>query len=371
MSKTDKKTAKEYDFRSFIENMKDEDTSIVADGLTSAESAGTIDTGCYMLNAILSGSIFGGLPDNKRLQLAGESSTGKTFFALSIVKAFLDQNPGAGVIYYDTESAVTKDMMESRGIDSRRVAVVEKNTIEEFRTHALKAANSLIDVPEEKRPKMMFVLDSLGNLSSKKEMTDVAAGADTRDMTKAQLLRATFRVLTLKLAKAKIPLIVNNHTYDVVGQYIPTKKESGGGGARFASDIILFLGKKADRGSASDPKKIIGNILKVKADKSRFVQEKSTVELKLSFSTGLDKYYGLLDLAVEGGIIKKLATQYELPDGSKRFEKWINSNAATVFNDELLQKLDVIAREKFCYGSGLASTESEEDDIEYDPGEED
>jgi RecA/RadA recombinase len=214
-------------FKNLVESIKDEDTNIVADGVGSAEYSGCIDTGSYILNAVLSGSIFGGVPNNKITAFAGESATGKTFFVLGIVKAFLDSNPTAGVMYYDTEAAVTKQMMESRGIDTKRVIVAEPDTIQKFRTHALKT----LDYYEKggaDRPPFMMVLDSLGLLSTTKEMEDTAEGKETRDMTKSQTIKAAFRVLTLKLAKVKVPLIVTNHVYDIVGAYVPTKEISGG-----------------------------------------------------------------------------------------------------------------------------------------------
>ena len=126
-------------FRSLIKEIKDEDTSIAADGVGSAEFGGFIDTGSYILNAVLSGSLYGGIPDNKITAFAGESATGKTFFVLGVVKSFLDRNPDAGVIYYDTEAAVTKGMMEERGIDTKRVIIAEMDTIQKFRTHSLRS----------------------------------------------------------------------------------------------------------------------------------------------------------------------------------------------------------------------------------------
>jgi RecA/RadA recombinase len=215
-------------FRNLIEDIKDEDTTIVSDGEGSAEYTGTIDTGSYMLNAAISGSIYGGVPNNKVTAFAGESATGKTFFVLGVIQQYLNNNPDAGVVYYDTEAAVTKDMMESRGIDTSRVILAEPDTIQSFRTHALKMIDAYQKNPADRRPPMMFVLDSLGLLSTTKELEDTEAGKETRDMTKAQLIKATFRVLTLKLARAKVPMLVTNHVYDSIGSLFPTKEIGGG-----------------------------------------------------------------------------------------------------------------------------------------------
>lgn len=330
-----------------------ENTNVLADGGNSSEYSGTIDTGSYILNAALSGSIYGGVPNNKITAFAGESATGKTFFVLGVLKQFLDDNPDGGVIYFDTEAAVTKSMMETRGIDTKRVVISEPSSIEEFRTNATRILTSYIDGDE--KPPMMMVLDSLGMLSSAKELEDVESGKQARDMTKAQLLRGTFRVLSLKLAKANVPLLVTNHVYDVVGAYIPTKEISGGSGLKYAASSIAMLGKKKDR----DGTDVVGNIIKVTMHKSRFTKEQSKVEVKLSFDKGLDRYYGLLELAEKYDIIKKVSTRYELPDGRKVFGKAINSNPEEYFTADIMEQLETAAAAEFMYGGMEVSTEEE------------
>lgn len=338
--------------KSLLSAIKDENTKLAADGDSAAEFTGTVDTGCYALNAALSGSIFGGVPNNKITAFAGESATGKTFFVLGIVKNFLDQNKNGAVVYYDTEAAVTKTMMEQRGVDTSRVIIAEPDTIQKFRTHALNMLNSY-QQQGDNAPPLLVVLDSLGMLSTSKELEDSTEGKETRDMTKAQVIKATFRVLTLKLAKLKVPLILTNHTYEVVGAYIPTKEMSGGSGLKFAASTIAFLSKKKDRDS---DKNVVGNIIKVRLYKSRLSKENSEVEVKLSYQHGLDKYYGLLDICEKGKVFKKLAKQWEMPDGTKVFEKAINSNPEKYFTPEVLEKIDQAAREIFLYGG------QEEDD---------
>lgn len=342
-------------FRDLIEEIKDEDTSIAADGAGSAEFGGFIDTGSYILNAVLSGSIYGGVPDNKITAFAGESATGKTYFVLGIVRAFLDKNPEGGVIYYDTEAAVTRGMMEERGIDTSRVVISEPDTIQKFRTHALKMLDAYDKQPENKRPPMMMVLDSLGLLSTTKELEDSTDGKETRDMTKAQTIKATFRVLTLKLAKVKVPMLVTNHVYDLVGSYIPTKEMGGGSGLKYAASTIAYLGKKKER----DGTEVVGNIIKVKMHKSRLSKENGEVEVLLTYSKGLDKYYGLLELAEKHGIIKKVSTRYEMPDGKKVFGKEIKNNPTEYFTEDIMKQLEVAAKKEYSYGGSLASMEEE------------
>ena len=333
-------------FRNLVEDIKDEDTVIAADGTGSAEFTGTIDTGSYILNAALSGSIYGGVPNNKVTAFAGESATGKTFFVLGVIQNFLASNPDAGVVYYDTEAAVTKDMMENRGIDTTRVILAEPDTIQTFRHHALKVIDAYDKQPKDRRPPMMFVLDSLGLLSTTKEMEDSSDGKETRDMTKAQLIKATFRVLTLKLAKVKIPMLVTNHVYDAVGSLFPTKEIGGGSGLKYAASTIVMLGKKKDK----DGTEIVGNFIKAKTYKSRLTKENKQVEVRLSFTKGLDRYYGLLDLAEKHGIVKKVSTRIEMPDGTKTFAKTIYNEPEKYFTPELLDRINEAAKLEFSYG---------------------
>ena len=343
-------------FNDLVEQLKDEDTTILADGTASAEFTGCIDTGSLALNALLSGSIYGGVPNNKVTAFAGESATGKTFFVLGVVKKFLDDNPEGGVIYFDTEAAVTRQMMESRGVDTKRVVISEPDTIQKFRHTALQIIEKYSSQPEAKRKPMMMVLDSLGQLSSTKEMEDSAEGKETRDMTKSQILKATFRVLNLKLARIGVPLLVTNHVYDVVGAYIPTKEMSGGSGLKYTASTIVMLSKKKDK----DGTEVVGNIIKAKLQKSRFTKENSMVEIRLTYSKGLDRYYGLLDIAEKYGIIKKVSTRYELPDGTKVFGKNINEEPEKYFTKEVLDQIDEACKKEFLYGQdGIGSTEEE------------
>ncbi len=192
--------------------------SVVTDGLDGADISGFTDTGSMMFNALLSGSLSGGIPNNKIVALAGEAATGKTYFTIGILSKFLQDNPDGVVLYFDSEQAVTSDMFVSRGVDPDRIAVLPVNTIEEFRFQAIKMVDKYLEEKEEERKPMMIVLDSLGMLSTEKEMTDTAEGKSVRDMTRAQMVKSTFRVLTLKLGKAKIPMIMTNHTYQRVLQ---------------------------------------------------------------------------------------------------------------------------------------------------------
>ena len=163
----------------FIKESGNEFASVVDDGVAAGDVNSYIDTGSFLFNALLSGSIHGGLPSNKITALAGESATGKTYFALGMVKNFLDSNPDAGVLYFESESAIPKELIVNRGIDPKRMVILPVVTIQEFRTQAIKILDAYLEENEQKP--MMFVLDSLGNLSTTKELQDTAAGAETRD----------------------------------------------------------------------------------------------------------------------------------------------------------------------------------------------
>ena len=307
-----------------------------------------VDTGSFIFNALVSGSIYGGVSGNKITAIAGESSTGKTFFSLAVVKNFLDTNPDAYCLYFDTEAAINRSLLESRGIDLKRLVVVNVVTVEEFRQKALKAVDIYLKKPVDDRKPCMFVLDSLGMLSTEKEITDALNDKQVRDMTKSQLIKGAFRMLTLKLGQAKIPMIVTNHTYDVIGAYVPTKEMGGGSGLKYAASTIIYLSKKKEK----DGKDVIGNIIKCKTVKSRLSKENTDVGVRLFYDErGLDKYYGLLELGETGGMWKNVAGRYDLGDGKKIYAKEILKDPEKYFTDDIMEKLDVIAKGTFSYGA--------------------
>ena len=330
--------------KSIVKEIDNEYASIVSDGVSAGDCDSFIDTGCYLFNALVSGSIRGGIPANKITAIAGESSTGKTFFVLSIVKSFLDNHPEAGVIYFESESAITKQMIEERGIDASRMIIVPVTTVQEFREQSIKILDKL--GKEEERPPMMFVLDSLGMLSTTKEIEDASAGKETRDMTRAQIVKSIFRILTLKLGKLKIPMLVTNHTYDVVGAYIPTKEMGGGSGLKYAASTIIYLGKKKEK----DGTEVVGNIIKAETHKSRLSKENKRVELRLSYKSGLDSYYGLLGLGEKYGVFTKTGNRFQIGE-AKVYPKNIYENPEKYFTPEVMQALDECAKKEYSYGA--------------------
>ena len=333
--------------KSIIKDVGNEYANLVSDGVEAGDVDSFIDTGSHVFNALLSGSIYGGLASNKITAIAGESATGKTFFLMGIVKNFLDLNPNAGVIYFESESAITKQMVVDRGIDPERMVMMPVTTVQEFRTQSLKVLDSYLLQPESQRQPLFLCLDSLGMLSTTKEVEDTADGKETRDMTRAQVLKAAFRVLTLKLGRAKVPMVVTNHTYDVVGSMFPQKEMGGGSGLKYAASSIIYLSKKKEK----DGTEVIGNIIHCKNHKSRLTKENKMVDVRLTYDKGLDKYYGLLELAEKYGIFKKVSTRFELPDGSKQFGKTILSSPDVYFTEEVMKQLDEAANKEFKYAT--------------------
>jgi len=194
---------------------------------------------------------------------------------------------------------------------------------------------------------MMFVLDSLGMLSTSKELADSAEGKDTRDMTRAQVVKAIFRILTLKLGKANVPLLVTNHTYDVVGAYVPTKEMGGGSGLKYAASTIVYLSKKKEK----DGKDVIGNIVKAKAAKSRLTVENSQVETRLYYDArGLDRHYGLLELGEKYGVFARKGNRIVVGDSSV-YPSAILKDPEKYFTEEVMEKLDWAAGQEYKYGT--------------------
>ncbi len=333
--------------KDIIKHTGNEYAALVSDGVEAGDVESFIDTGSFIFNALLSGSIYGGLPANKITALAGESATGKTYFLMGIVKNFLDANPDSGVVYFESESAITKNMITDRGIDPERMVIAPVTTVQEFRTQSLKVLDRYIAQDVDVRRPLFLCLDSLGMLSTTKEVEDTAEGKETRDMTRAQVLKAAFRVLTLKLGKAKVPMVVTNHTYDSMGSMFPTKEMGGGSGLKYAASSIIFLSKKKEK----DGTEVIGNIVHCMNHKSRLTIENKMVDVRLTYDKGLDKYYGLLELAEKYDIFKKISTRYEMPDGTKQYGKSILNDPEKYFTKEIMDKLEIASDKEFKYGN--------------------
>jgi RecA/RadA recombinase len=323
---------------------KNEYASIVSDG-TTGDCTQYLDSGVYLLNALVSGSIYGGFPGNRITAIAGESSTGKTYFALSVVKTFLEKYEDGGCIYFESESALRKDDFTNRNIDASRVVMLPVTTVQDFKTQAVRILDKYIETPKEERKPLMFVLDSLGMLSTSKEVADASEGKDVRDMTRSQLIRGAFRVITLKLGQANVPLLVTNHTYDVIG-YVPTKEMGGGSGLKYSASSIIFLSKK----KLKENKEQTGVLITAEMAKSRLSKEGAKVEIHLDFENGLDTYHGLVDFACAAGVWEKSGSRIKVGEKSY-YASEIYKNPDQYFTEDVMSRLNKFSQKVFKYGS--------------------
>ena len=312
----------------------------------TSSDQGFIGTGSYILNAQLSGSIYGGIPNNRVTAIAGEQATGKTFYAIGIASTFLDDHPDGAVFYFDSEAAATPDLFRDRGLDPARVWHFPIDTIEEFRTQMIRILDNLLKTPEKDRKPLLVILDSLGMLASQKELQDAMDDKQVRDMTKSQTIKSVFRIITSKLGKLKIPMIVTNHTYKTMNPYGDPTDMGGGSGLKYAASTIMTLTKSKEKDSS---KEIIGNIIKVKTYKSRLTKENTQIATRLFFdSRGLDQYYGLLELGEKYGIFIRKGNRI-LTDKSSVYPSAILSDPNKYFTKEVMQALDEAASKEFKY----------------------
>jgi len=259
-----------------------------------------IPTGSYILNAALSGSLFGGMPNRRSLMFAGEEGTGKTYLAMSIVRSA--QEMGYFPVYYDSEGSVDVDFAKRLGIDTLNFRIENIGTVEEFTTLGANLIETLERLKEAGKnpPKTMVILDSLGSLSSTKEKTDAISGSDKRDMTKQQAIRKTFRVLGNDFAKHGIPFIICNHVYASIGSFLGGNTISGGGGGKYSPSIIFTLTKSQlkDKESEEHVKKIgiekskVGIVVSLWPYKQRFARP-IAVKIHIPFYKKPNPYVGL------------------------------------------------------------------------------
>lgn len=333
-------------FKNYAKSMKNELATIVGEQGMIGDCEEFLDTGSYMLNAIMSADLFKGIPKNKTIAIASDSGIGKSFFCVSIAREFQKNFPNGYVVYYETENAFTSKMFEERGIDLDRLLYVPIGVVEQFRHESTKFVKDYNELPEEEKVPFIMILDSIGNLSTEKEYEDAISGANKTDMTKGRLVKSALRTLKMELSKANAPLIMTNHVYSEIGTMYPQEVMTGGKGPLFLSDVVLFLSKRKDKEGTVQ----VGNFITARARKSRFTKENSSVEIYLNFKTGINKYHGLLPFAEKAGVYKRIGNRYEVPDGRKLYEKQIMANPQEFFTQEVLEKINEYIHEEFSYG---------------------
>lgn len=320
----------------------------------------TLDTGSYILNALVSGSLYGGIPQNRITALAGQSATGKTFFALSVIKTFLESHPDAEVGFFDSEYALSDDMIADRGIDGSRIINLPVSTVEQTEHQMTQILDERLGKNDDsvkdprayaaQQPPLMLVLDSLGQLATEKETSDVSEGVVKDDVgRRAKAIKRLFRVVGTKLGAANVPLIFTNHTYKEITAMYPQEVMGGGEGGYYAASTIIGLTKKKEK----EGSEVVGNVIHCKLLKSRFTKENAVVDTLLRYDTGLNRYYGLVDFAIKCGIFKKAARRIELPDGTKLFSKAILDDPERVFTADVMDRLESAVKAHFSYGSSL------------------
>ena len=257
-----------------------------------------------MLNVALSGRVDGGLTSGLTV-LAGPSKHFKTSFALKMAGAFLDANPEAVMLFYDSEFGSPQSYFTNFGIDTDRVLHVPVMNVEELKFDLIGQLENL-----DKEDKVIIVIDSVGNLASKKELEDAINEKSVADMSRAKALKGLFRMTTPYLTMKSIPLIAINHTYKEIGLF-PKDIVSGGTGIYYSADNIWILGRRQNKTGTE----VTGYDFIINVEKSRFVKEKSKIPISVSWDGGIERYSGLLDVALAGGFIVKPSNGwYQLVD---------------------------------------------------------
>ena len=253
-----------------------------------------IPTSVPMINVALSGKLDGGLTPGLTV-LAGPSKHFKTAFSLLMAKAYMDKYPDAVMLFYDSEFGTPQAYFDSFGIDTSRVLHTPITDVEQLKFDVVGQLNNL-----ERGEKVIIVIDSVGNLASKKELEDALNEKSVADMSRAKALKGLFRMITPYLTMKDVPMVVVNHTYMEIGMF-PKAVVSGGTGIYYSADTIWILGRQQDK----DGTEIKGYHFIINVEKSRYVKEKSKIPVSVSFDGGIQRYSGLLDIALAGNFVVK------------------------------------------------------------------
>ena len=253
-----------------------------------------VPTEVPMINVALSGKLDGGIIPGLTMW-AGPSKHFKTAFSLLMAKAYMDKYPEAVLLFYDSEFGTPVKYFETFQIDMDRVLHTPLTDIEQLKFDIMQQFENI-----ERGDKLMVILDSIGNLASKKEVEDALEGKSVADMSRAKQVKSLFRMVTPHLNLKDIPMVVVNHTYKEIGLY-PKDIVGGGTGSYYSADNIYILGRQQEK----EGTEIVGYNFIINVEKSRYVKEKSKIPISVSFDGGIQKYSGLLDIAIEGNFVCK------------------------------------------------------------------
>lgn len=360
MKKEDPSTIKSSPFLEKLSKKISVGHKFVGDQLDDLRIKNFIDTGNYLLNAQISGDVLKGLPGNKLTILAGPSQTGKTFITQEIVKSA--QLQGYDIIYYDTEGAQDLDSLKRRNLDLSKLMLIKLNTVEALNESMMELTENLKD-----GDKVLIVVDSLGMLSTRKEIEDTKQRKEAKDMTRAAAIKEFVRVNVLSLNLKNIPFVVINHTYAQVGMFVSGQKQSGGSGAEYSPSVSLFLKKKKDKASNGT---VIGAIITSTLDKGRLSKPYTEIELNINYTSGLSRYSGLLNEALEGHFIEKGSKKGSF--SYKGEELTVKTITKEFFEDLLFKEgLSDYINKKFSYSSSAIDLLQQIDTSEDDENSED
>lgn len=288
-----------------IKNSTIDDTSVLTDSKIYGKKDMVL-THVPMVNVALSGAVDGGLTPGLTM-IAGPSKHFKSAFSLLMASAYMKQYPESVLLFYDSEFGTPQGYFKSFGIDMDRVIHTPITDIEQLKFDIMKQMNEI-----GRDDKVIMIIDSVGNLASKKEVEDAMSEKSVADMSRAKSLKSLFRMVTPHLTLKDIPLIVVNHTYMEIGMY-PKAVVGGGTGGYYSADTIWIVGRQQDK----DGTEVSGYHFIINVEKSRYVKEKSKIPITVSYEGGIKRWSGLLDLAIEGGYVAKPSNGwYQLVDRS-------------------------------------------------------
>jgi len=312
-----------------------------------------IPTAVPMINVALSGRLDGGITPGLTMW-AGPSKHFKTAFSLLMAKSYMDKYPEAILLFYDSEFGTPVKYFETFGIDMDRVLHTPLTNIEQLKFDIMQQFENI-----ERGDKLMVILDSIGNLASKKEVEDALEGKSVADMSRAKQVKSLFRMVTPHLTIKDIPMIVVNHTYKEIGMF-PKDIVGGGTGSYYSADNIYILGRQQDK----EGTEIVGYHFIINVEKSRYVKEKSKIPISVSFDGGISRYSGLLDLAIESGHVVKPANGWyakvDQTTGEVGDKKRIADTTSSEFMEPILkdEKFKQFIKHKYeiAYGSIMGET---------------
>jgi RecA/RadA recombinase len=321
-----------------------------------------IDTGSYALNRLITGSIYNGIPRGRVVGFAGDPGAGKSYICGQIIKNA--QEMGYTVMMYDSENAVTKDFLGRIGCKTDQIIYFAIDGMEQFRNHMINTTKAVLD--ENPDEKILVVLDSYGNLSCAKEMNDVEAGKENSDMgARAKAGKSMLKEVTRHCGKYRIPMIFTNHVYkDTASAPNPMyakKVMSGGQQPTYMSSAVVFMSKKAEKDD--ETKEVTGNFLHCKTEKNRLAPEGKTIDIYLSFKSGPNRYYGLIETAIAAGLAEEVNSKtYKFPhvdDGKQiKVSDIYGKRKKEVFTEDFLNKLDEFCRANYTYSSSTGEDTS-------------